>query len=628
VRFRHKLSIVLVGLALVPLVGAGLIVQALLARDEVEQVDTKLAAGAAGAATAYTAQLNSASLLAAQLAGRPDVARAFRTHDPSVVEIGDLPEGIRVALVDNRGVLLGSIPTGEVWKTTAELVPPTGRRRVIVSIPLDTAFLARVLASIPTAESVGLALVVNGQAVAGIGTPGGPVSGLEAGTSTDATIGGAKVRAQAVPVAGPSGDALIVTTYPSARITDRIDSLRLQLLIPLALLAGLVVVLALLAADRISRALTDLSQRALGLVRSDHAPAPSGGDELQELGAALDTMSTELTERMTELENERARLKSTLTRYGETLAATHDMRALLSAVLETAMQATNARGGRLLLYAPDRGDATEQVRMGTARGSRADLPMVVSAGSGMEGMVLTTTEPQVSSSPRPMVAVPIEREHKLLGVLTVVDHEDGEFLRDDVETLAGLANQAGVAIENARLHLQVEQQAITDPLTGLANRRQFFDTLEREFERAQRFGTPLSLIMLDIDNFKQMNDVRGHLAGDAVLHGTAGTIEDLIREIDLAARYGGEEFGVLLPQTNLEGAKNLAERLREAVAQRVVTFGEDQINGVTASFGVASGPRANADHLDLVARADAALYRAKRGGKNRVEVDEPNGGSA
>jgi diguanylate cyclase (GGDEF)-like protein len=263
--------------------------------------------------------------------------------------------------------------------------------------------------------------------------------------------------------------------------------------------------------------------------------------------------------------------------------------------------------------------------MGTARGSRADLPMVVSAGSGMEGMVLTTTEPQVSSSPRPMVAVPIEREHKLLGVLTVVDHEEGEFLRDDVETLAGLANQAGVAIENARLHLQVEQQAITDPLTGLANRRQFFDTLEREFERAQRFGTPLSLIMLDIDNFKQMNDVRGHLAGDAVLHGTAGTIEGLIREIDLAARYGGEEFGVLLPQTNLEGAKNLAERLREAVALRVVSFGDDQINGVTASFGVASGPRTNADHLDLVARADAALYRAKRAGKNRVETDEPGG---
>jgi diguanylate cyclase (GGDEF)-like protein len=625
VRFRHKLSIVLVGLALVPLVGAGLIVQALLARDEVEQVDTKLAAGAAGAATAYTAQLNSASLLAAQIAGRPDVARAFRLGDRSAVTLGDLPEGFRVALVDDRGVLLGSLPKGPAWTTTAELVPPIRHRRVIVWIPLGTQLLARVVESIPTAESVGVALVVDGRAIAGIAAPSGPASDLQPGTTTDATIGGTEVRAQAVRVAGPDGEALIVTTYPKARITDRIDSLRLRLLIPLALLAGLVVVFALLAADRISRALTDLSQRALGLVRSDHTPPPSGGDELQELGAALDTMSSELTERMSELENERARLKSTLTRYGETLAATHDMRALLSAVLETAMQATNARGGRLLLYAPDRGDATEQVRMGTARGSRADLPMVVSAGSGMEGMVLTTTEPQVSSSPRPMVAVPIEREHKLLGVLTVVDHEEGEFLRDDVETLAGLANQAGVAIENARLHLQVEQQAITDPLTGLANRRQFFDTLEREFERAQRFGTPLSLIMLDIDNFKQMNDVRGHLAGDAVLHGTAGTIEGLIREIDLAARYGGEEFGVLLPQTNLEGAKNLAERLREAVSLRVVMFGEDQINGVTASFGVASGPRTNADHLDLVARADAALYRAKRAGKNRVEVDEPGG---
>src|SRR4029079_9107788 len=112
---------------------------------------------------------------------------------------------------------------------------------------------------------------------------------------------------------------------------------------------------------------------------------PAAGDGVEELDAALDVMSTELSPRMTELEWERARLKETLARYGETLAATHDLRALVGAVLETAVRATRARGRRLLLYDGARGEATEQARIGTARGSRTDLPMVVSAGTGLEG---------------------------------------------------------------------------------------------------------------------------------------------------------------------------------------------------------------------------------------------------
>ena len=144
----------------------------------------------------------------------------------------------------------------------------------------------------------------------------------------------------------------MVANYPTGRINDRIDALRLKLLVPLALLAGLVAALALLAADRISRALSQLSQRALALVRLQTPLPPSHGDELEELNVALDTMSSELTHRMTELEGERARLKTTVARYGETLAATHDLRVLLSGVLELAVQATKARGGRLLRTTP------------------------------------------------------------------------------------------------------------------------------------------------------------------------------------------------------------------------------------------------------------------------------------
>jgi len=159
----------------------------------------------------------------------------------------------------------------------------------------------------------------------------------------------------------------------------------------------------------------------------------------------------------------------------------------------------------------------------------------------------------------------------------------------------------------------LQHQVVTDYLTGALNRRGFIDTLEQELLRSRRYSSPLSLIWFDLDRFKQVNDRYGHHVGDEVLHATARQTEDLIRQVDIFARMGGEEFCILLPETSLEGAVDVAEKLRRAFEQCDCS-GEVRI---TASFGVGEY-RPGEDGEQMLKRVDGALYRAKKEGRNRV----------
>jgi diguanylate cyclase (GGDEF)-like protein len=217
------------------------------------------------------------------------------------------------------------------------------------------------------------------------------------------------------------------------------------------------------------------------------------------------------------------------------------------------------------------------------------------------------------------VAVPLLKEGQVLGVLNVESNRHRPLDENDVNLLNALAGSVAIAIDNARLHAEVKEMAMTDVISGLANRRAFDEILEAEITRATRYHQPLSLIILDLDSFKEYNDRWGHPAGDVRLREVADLLRLNVREPDVAARYGGEEFAVILPNTTKSGAVRLAERLRRSAQKSAPQKnGNNFVPGYTLSLGVATLPDDAISLEELLLMADNAELMAKRLGKNQV----------
>ena len=230
------------------------------------------------------------------------------------------------------------------------------------------------------------------------------------------------------------------------------------------------------------------------------------------------------------------------------------------------------------------------------------------------------------------LCVPMMSQGKALGTLCLLKspdnvHQSKEILLLSKESVMqqlaiAFARQVELALANLKLRETLHNQAIRDPLTGLFNRRYLEESLKREIYRAERKGTSLGIIMLDIDHFKRFNDTHGHAAGDALLHELGKFLKAHIRGADIACRYGGEEFTLILPDVSVEDARQRAEQLRERVRYLIVQDNNQTLNGVTLSLGVAVFPL-NGSTMEAVLRAaDLALYRAKHEGRNRVVVSQ------
>lgn len=324
-----------------------------------------------------------------------------------------------------------------------------------------------------------------------------------------------------------------------------------------------------------------------------------------------------------ELEHSRREVRQALARLGQALEASDDRRVILDVVLESTQAILGA--DHAVFFA----DAGTHLLAKATRGASGVLEARLQRGTGLAGWAAEHGEaarwpsgPAAPVPPEPdgdvALAVPLHAAGHLFGVVGLYGR-DRPFSMDDLATVTDFARQAQTSIDRTFAHEEARRLSITDGLTGLWNRRHLDLRCSEELDRAARFGEEFALVMIDLDDFNEVNNTYGHQAGDAVLVEVANRLSASTRQVDLVARYGGEEFLLLLPRTDLSGALEVVEKVRAAVNRRPIATDAGEVN-LTISLGVACHPADGTTVQSLTAAADAALYRAKRSGKNQVCV--------
>lgn len=643
--FRGRLFIFFTIIVVVPMAAVAVVLFRVTSDSETGKSDSRIAQGLTTALAVYQADIDRARPALSQVARDPQMSRALATRSEGPIRsrarqiLRARSDIAAVAVYDKTGARVAYFQRAPALAFAAA-APTTSKGGRVGTLAVSRTSAGDYVRSVKRLTGLDAQVVASGRSLASTvaGTPAQARSG-------DLKIDGHDARVRFQSLEGPPLPPVAIG------VLGRVDSDAVhasRTLIGGILLAFLV--LALASSILVVRALQGQIAEFLGAARrlgegDFSSPVPvHGNDEFAELAVEFNKMSADLEAHIDELERKRAELEEAIRRVGQAVGSGLDREGVVALVVQTAIEACGAEAGRALPIDPKRMKHFEHGIDGdqnllAALVAAEHEAFQIDADVGRE--LLAVLEP---GDGRPLPQRRPSRAHRRLvhalalpmrariaggsdidfvGVISIARHGRA-FTEQERDLFAYLAGQATLSIENVDLHETVQQQAVTDELTGLYNVRQFHARLETEVDRANRFSTPLSLVMLDIDRFKSVNDGYGHQQGDRVLVEVARVLRRLSRDVDLPARYGGEELAVVLPQTDLAGAEQQAERMRAAIeGMEIQRLDGGGLLPITASFGVASFPGEGGDKTELIAAADAALYRAKRGGRNRVERAQP-----
>ncbi len=611
--FRGRLTLFFVAIVVVPMIAVAVLVVEVTADSANGKADARLATGLATAQEIYDEALHRAPKEVNKLAETPGVTTAMSAPNASYLDkvAGDAraePGVVAVSFYDADGKLLAHAgPNDALARSRRPLRSGTGRIGEIEVAALGaTAYVQRV----HRLTGVGASVVADrGPLASTVRLGGAELPSGSGGVTVD--LQDNTVRAAALALDGaPPGARLVLTTDAGEGFVARAPTVALVLIAFFGLASVFVFLLLRMLSGQVSAMLS--AARRIGDGDFSGEVPVEGDDELAGLAREFNRMSGRLSDQMKQLQHQREELDQSVRRIGEAFAAGLDRSALLEIVIETALAAAEAEAGVILLAGHDEPEAS------AGEGSdsrRAELLRETARRSMREGRLVEGADGKLHAIAHPL----IRAGEEVSGGAMAIARKGRAFDDNEKEVLRYLIGQASVSVENIGLHERVAEQAVTDELTGLSNNRHFREWIELETQRLARFGGELSLVLLDIDNFKRVNDTYGHLQGDQVLRTLGRVLQLESRGVDEAARYGGEEFVLALPETPRPGALEVAERVRERIeATEVAGVDGNSPLHVTASIGVATMPADGADPRALIAAADAALYEAKRSGKNRV----------
>ncbi len=531
--FRSRLTTFFVLIVIVPMIGVGLLVFRLISDSQQAKVDARASGLAAGAESLYLGQSATARAEARALAS----SLVLRPGPRLDAELRDLlaRAGLsRIVLTRGSSVIASVGSRTAIAPGRAVLVGPSGARTTVYVSSLTAPEYAAEL----TGVGAGAVVSAGGRTLAA-DPPG--AAGHRLGRRGTVGVGGVGYRYVSQTFAGFPGAPVRVAVLSNPSATA--GSATISRLLAAVFIAAFLL-LAFGFSVRASHALQDQLSRFLQAARrlagGDFSAPVSveGNDEFAALAGEFNTMSNQLAHRLEELSEERARLRESIRRIGRTFAANLDRPALLELALRASVDAVRADCARLTVRAEPGGSLREAIRVGSLTGFEEQFLMAERAA--LRGGELGEAAGEAIS----VAAIPLggrSGDGRPDALITVGRAEHG-FSDDDRDLLRSLASQGTLALENVELHFQVRRQAVTDELTGLANHGRFQEVLEAEVEQVRRYGQALSLIMIDIDDFKSVNDTYGHQQGDVVLREVARILRETSRDADAPARYGGRSW--------------------------------------------------------------------------------------